>query len=65
MTVHTIPPEWAELVRKAALYDEMLDALETIAMGNTDPDRMVEIAYAVYAKAKGGTTWFSPPERSS
>ena len=31
----------------------MLDALETIAAGNTDPDRMVEIAREAIAKTEG------------
>jgi hypothetical protein len=31
----------------------MLDALETIAAGNTDPDRMVEIAREAIARTEG------------
>jgi hypothetical protein len=40
--------EWGQAVRQRT---ELLDALETIALGNSDPDDMVEIAKAAIAKA--------------
>ena len=36
-----------------AAAPSMLDALETIAAGNTDPDRMVEIAREAIAQMEG------------
>jgi len=39
--------------RLIASAPDLLDALDTIAMGNTDPDRMVEIARQALAKALG------------
>ena len=40
--------------RLIAAAPELLAALEVIALGNTDPDQMVEIARAAIAKATGG-----------
>jgi hypothetical protein len=40
--------------RLIAAAPELLAALEVIALGNTDPDQMVEIARAAIAKAAGG-----------
>ncbi len=37
-----------------AAAPDLLDALEIIAAGNTDPDQMVEIAREAIAKATGG-----------
>jgi hypothetical protein len=39
--------------RLIAAAPDLLDALETIAAGNTDPDRMVEIAREAIAKVEG------------
>jgi hypothetical protein len=39
--------------RLIAAAPDLLDALETIATGNTDPDRMVEIAREAIAKVGG------------
>jgi len=36
-----------------AAAPDLFDALETIAMGNTDPDRMIEIAKDAIQKIKG------------
>ena len=38
---------------KAIAAPDLLAALEVIALGNTDPDEMVEIARAAIAKATG------------
>jgi hypothetical protein len=40
--------------RLIAAAPDLLDALETIAAGNTDPDRVVEIAAEAIAKVEGG-----------
>jgi hypothetical protein len=40
--------------RLIAAAPDLLAALEVIALGNTDPDQMVEIARAAIAKATGG-----------
>jgi hypothetical protein len=40
-------------LRLIASAPDLLDALDTIAMGNTDPDQMVEIARHALAKALG------------
>ncbi len=39
--------------RLIAAAPDLLDALETIAAGNTDPDRMVEIAREAIARTEG------------
>lgn len=39
--------------RLIAALPDLLDALDTIASGNTDPDRMVEIAAEALLKAEG------------
>jgi hypothetical protein len=39
--------------RLIAAAPDLLDALETIAAGNTDPGRMVEIAREAIAKTEG------------
>jgi hypothetical protein len=44
----TVTRDNARLISAAP---DLLDALDTIAMGNTDPDRMIEIARAAIAKA--------------
>jgi hypothetical protein len=52
-------PDKAEALIELALAEEtaapaLREALETIAMGNTDPDDMVQMAQDALAKAEGG-----------
>jgi len=42
--------------RQLTIFPLMLEALETIAAGNTDPDEMVEIAAAAVYQARYGNT---------
>jgi hypothetical protein len=64
MTADQIPAAWAELARKAALHEEMLEALQGVTrileafsytnqFGRSQRDRLNK-ARAAIAKAKGG-----------
>lgn len=43
----------AQAKQDAALILQLVEALEVVASGNTDPDAMVELARATLAKCEG------------
>jgi predicted ABC-type ATPase len=45
----------AEIAKRCNNFDAMLDALEIIAAGNTDPDRMVGLAQQALKTLNGET----------